>query len=124
MSTQKKQNCVAFIFARGESKGIPRKNIRELDGMPLIAHSINLARSCPSINQVVVSTDDAEISDIALRYGALVPFIRPAHLAGDTSSEHEAWQHAVREYEKIFHKEIDLFISLPCLLYTSPSPRD
>ena len=117
MSIKKRQNCVAFIFARGGSKGVPRKNVRELGGMPLIAHSINVARSCPSVNQVVVSTDDAKISDVALRYGAIVPFVRPAHLAGDMSSEYEAWQHAIREYEVLRNEKIDLFVSLPA---TSP----
>lgn len=105
--------CVAFIFARGGSKGVPRKNVRDLGGMPLIAHSIQRALSCPSVHRVVVSTDDPEIADVALQYGAEVPFIRPKKLAGDKSSEFEAWKHAIREYRKLTGEEFDVFLSLP-----------
>lgn len=110
----KKNNfCVAFIFARGGSKGVPRKNVLELGGMPLIAHSIQCALNCPFVHRVVVSTDDEEIADIALQYGAEVPFIRPKELADDTSSEFEAWKHAIREYQKLTDEEFDVFVSLP-----------
>lgn len=106
-------NCVAFIFARGGSKGVPGKNIRMLGGIPLIAHSIKMAQSCSFIKQVIVSTDDHNISKVAKDFGAEVPFIRPAELAGDHSSEYDAWKHAINEYKKIYQKNIDVFISLP-----------
>lgn len=86
---------IAFIFARGGSKGIPGKNIALLGGLPLIAHSIRQARACPAIAQVVVSTDDEAIAEVARQQGALVPFLRPAELASDKASEWLAWQHAV-----------------------------
>jgi CMP-N-acetylneuraminic acid synthetase len=106
-------NCVAFIFARGGSKGILRKNIRDLAGNPLISYSIKVAKECPSINHIVVSTDDDEIASIARQFGAAVPFMRPPELAGDCSSEYEAWKHAIRMYEQTTEENIDVFLSLP-----------
>ena len=105
----------AFIFARGGSKGVPRKNIRQLGGIPLLAHSIKQAQASPSIARVIVSTDDKEIAAVAMEYGAEVPFMRPAQLAGDRSSEFEAWKHAVEEIQGL--EQFDLFVSLPA---TSP----
>ena len=109
----KQTNCIAFIFARGGSKGVLRKNIKLLGNIPLIAHSINVAQKCPSIAQVIVSTDNEEIAKISKKYGAKVPFIRPAELAQDKSNEYQAWKHAILEYQKIYHKKIDIFVSLP-----------
>ena len=74
---------LALIPARGGSKGIPRKNIAPLGGLPLIAYTIRAALACPSITRVVVSTDDEEIAEVARAHGAEVPFLRPASLAGD-----------------------------------------
>jgi CMP-N-acetylneuraminic acid synthetase len=107
------RNCTAFIFARGGSKGLPRKNIRQLNGIPLIAHSINIAQQCSRIGRIIVSTDDDEIASIALQFGAEVPFMRPAELAGDKSSEFEAWQHAITTLESQLNEKLDVFVSLP-----------
>lgn len=106
---------IAFIFARRGSKGVPGKNIKLLGGKPLIAHSIELALKCPSIAKVIVSTDSPEIAEVAKKYGAEVPFLRPAHLAEDNSSEWLAWRHAVTEVQKA--ETFNYFISLPA---TSP----
>ncbi len=106
---------IAFIFARGGSKGLLRKNIRVLGDRPLIAHSITIAKNCPSISRVVVSTDDKEIADVALEYGAEVPFMRPAELAQDNTPEWLAWQHAIAEIRK--KDSFEKFVSLPA---TSP----
>jgi CMP-N,N'-diacetyllegionaminic acid synthase len=76
-------SCLAIIAARGGSKGIPRKNLRLLADKPLIAYTIETARQCPSIDRVLVSTDDEEIADTAKQFGAEVPYLRPAHLALD-----------------------------------------
>lgn len=105
--------CV--IPARGGSKGLPGKNIRELMGHPLIAHSIMCARMAPSLEKIIVSTDDAEIASTARRYGADVPFIRPGELAGDTAGMIPVLQHALREMEKIDGKEYG------CLLLLDPT---
>lgn len=88
-------SALAFIFARGGSKGIPGKNITLFGWQALIAHSIEQALCHPDIGRVVVSTDDAAIATVACEYGAEVPFLRPPELASDTASEWQAWQHAV-----------------------------
>lgn len=106
----------AFIFARGGSKGVPRKNIRSLAGVPLIGHAIATARRCKSLGEVVVSTDDEQIAEVARDLGAKVPFIRPSELAGDTASEWLAWRHAIA-WSLENEGEFDLFVSLPT---TSP----
>ncbi len=107
---------VAFIFARGGSKGVPRKNIRLLDGKPLIAHSIEVGLATPGVETVVVSTDDAEIAEVARAHGAEVPFLRPAELAQDNSPEWLAWRHAVTWFEQE-RGPFECFVSLPA---TSP----
>jgi N-acylneuraminate cytidylyltransferase len=76
---------IATICARGGSKGLPGKNIRDFHGKPLIVHSIEQALACPQIDAVYVSTDDSAIADIARSAGALVPFMRPADLSQDTT---------------------------------------
>lgn len=88
-------SIVAFIFCRGGSKGLPGKNIRLLGGKPLIAWSIDQARSVRCIDRVIVSTDCEEIAAVARNFGAEVPFIRPMELAQDESSEWLAWRHAL-----------------------------
>ena len=74
---------LVIIPARGGSKGVLRKNIRELNGFPLIYYAINAALKCEAVNRVVVSTEDYEIAEIAVKHGAEVPFIRPKELATD-----------------------------------------
>jgi N-acylneuraminate cytidylyltransferase len=107
---------IAFVFARGGSKGLPGKNIRPLGGKPLIAHSIDIARQCARISRVIVSTDDPAIADAARAAGAEVPFTRPAELATDTASEWLARRHAIDKVEAS-HGRFDVFVSLPA---TSP----
>jgi len=109
---ERKLTNFAFIFARGGSKGVPRKNIKDFAGKPLITHSIELALSSSEIDKVIVSTEDDEIAEIALNSGAEVPFLRPAELAQDNSPEWLAWQHACTEAEKHFGS-FSRFISLP-----------
>ncbi len=110
------KKAIGFIFARGGSKGVKGKNIKLLNGKPLIAYSIECALSCPSISRVIVSTDSQEIVDIAKKYGAEVPFMRPSQLAQDDSPEWLAWQHAV-QFLQDQGQECDVFVSLPA---TSP----
>lgn len=85
MSRQKRNHTVAIIPARGGSKGIPKKNLRELGGLPLIAYSILAAKNAGNIDRVVVSTEDIAIADTAREWGAEVPFLRSRELAGDQS---------------------------------------
>ena len=88
-------DIISLICARGGSKGLPRKNVRPFVGKPLIAHSIEMALKSNFIADVVVSTDDEEISRVAKNYGASVPFMRPANLSGDSAPEWHVWQHAL-----------------------------
>lgn len=106
----------AFVFARGQSKGIPRKNLQPVGGTALIGHAISAAKKCKGVERVIVSTDDDEIADVARGFGADVPFMRPAELASDTAPEWLAWQHGIREAEASYGA-FDTFLSLPC---TSP----
>ena len=101
-----------FIFARGGSKGIPRKNLKLLHGKPLIAWSIETALKCPSIERVIVSTDDKEIAAVSKEYGAEVPFLRPKELAQDDSAEWNAWRHAI-EFLNLRGELFHTFITLP-----------
>lgn len=87
---------VAVIPARGGSKGVPRKNVRRVGGIPLIGRAVAAARSCEVIDRVVVSTDDAEIAATAREWGAEV-IERPAELSGDTASSEAALLHALDE---------------------------
>lgn len=87
--------ATAFIFARGGSKGLPGKNIRQLGGKPLIAWSIEHAQAVKRIKRIIVSTDSEDIAEVAREYGADVPFIRPEELARDDSPEWMAWRHAL-----------------------------
>lgn len=86
---------IAVIPARGGSKRIPRKNIRPFRGKPIIAWSIEAARSCALFDRVIVSTDDVEIADVARHHGAEVPFVRPAELSNDHAGTIEVIAHAV-----------------------------
>jgi pseudaminic acid cytidylyltransferase len=86
----------AIIPARGGSKRIPRKNLREFCGQPIIAYSIRTALASGLFDHVVVSTDDEEIAALAVRYGAAVPFQRPAPLADDHSGTLEVLKHAIQ----------------------------
>jgi N-acylneuraminate cytidylyltransferase len=87
---------LALIPARGGSRGVPRKNVMALAGRPLIAYSICQARASQHVTRTIVSTDDAEIAETALVWGAEVPFMRPAAIAGDNSLDIEAFTHALR----------------------------
>lgn len=86
---------LVIIPARGGSKRIPRKNIRLFCGKPMIAWSIEAALQCGSFDRVVVSTDDAEIAEVASQHGAEVPFLRPAELSGDHAGTLPVIRHAV-----------------------------
>ena len=88
------KNVIALIPARGGSKRVERKNVRELNGKPLIAYTIEAALAANNIDRVIVSTDDKEIAEIALKYGAEVPFIRPIEISGDNSTEFDFHKHA------------------------------
>lgn len=92
----KKQKIIAIIPARGNSKSIPRKNIREFAGYPLIAYSLTAAHRSHFINRIIVSTDNEEIANVSRGYGAEVPFMRPAELALDDTTDYPVFKHALQ----------------------------
>mgnify|MGYP006432755099 CR=1 FL=1 len=91
---------VGIIPARGESKGIERKNIRLLNGLPLIAYSIRAALRSHSVDSVVVSTEDREIAHISKQHGARVPFMRPVELAADETPTEPVLTHLLKSLQK------------------------
>lgn len=107
---------LGVIPARGGSKGVPHKNIRELAGKPLLAYTIEAAANSGIFKRLIVSTDSEEIAAIAKEYGAEVPFLRPDNIAGDTISSDAVILHALRFYE-----EQNLYFEEVCKLQpTSP----
>ena len=92
---------LALIPARGGSKGIPRKNIRNFAGYPLIAWSIAAGSQARTVNRVIVSTDDEEIAEVARGYGAETPFLRPSELAQDRTTDLPVFEHALKWLEEI-----------------------
>lgn len=110
---------VAIIPARGGSKRVARKNIRDFCGKPMIAWSIEAAKSSRVFDRVVVSTDDAEIAATARRHGAEIPFMRPAELADDMTGTRDVIVHAIRALA-----EMKAGPEIVCCLYpTAPFVR-
>lgn len=91
------KRVLAIIPARGGSKGVTRKNIRNLAGMPLIAWTIEEAKKSKYIDRLILSSEDNEIIETAKEYGCDIPFVRPVHLAEDTTSGIEPVLHALKE---------------------------
>ena len=113
---------LALIPARGGSKGIPRKNIRNFAGYPLIAWSIAAAKQAACVTRLIVSTDDEEIAAVARQFGAETPFLRPSQLAQDQTTDLPVFEHALHWLEKNENYEPELVIQLRP---TSPiRPRD
>ncbi len=106
-------STVAFIFARGGSKGLPGKNIKIFSGKPLIAWSIEQAKKLSSIDRVIVSTDCSEIAKVATEYGAEVPFLRPDNISEDDSPEWMAWRHALSFLLEKEGKMPNIMLSIP-----------
>jgi pseudaminic acid cytidylyltransferase len=105
---------IAVIPARGGSKRIPRKNIKEFLGKPMIAWSIETAITSRLFDKIIVSTDDQEIAEVAKNYGAEVPFLRPANLSNDYAGTTEVIAHTTQ-----FLIEQGLFISAVCCIYAT-----
>ena len=103
---------IAIIPARGGSKGLPGKNIKEMCDKPLIAYTIEAALKSKSIDHVILSTDDEEIAAVAKKYGAEVPFMRPAELASDTAIAGDNYIYTIVRLEKEWNTKIDSFVVL------------
>jgi N-acylneuraminate cytidylyltransferase len=107
---------LAIITARGGSKRIPRKNIRPFLGKPIIAYAIEAARQSGLFSEVMVSTDDPEIADIARRYGATIPFLRSASTADDFATTADVLLEVLTQYEQ----QYQLFDFACCIYPTAP----
>lgn len=105
---------IAVIPARGGSKRIPRKNIKNFFGKPMIAWSIEIAIASGLFDQIIVSTDDQEIAEVARRYGAEVPFLRPADLSNDYAGTTEVIAHATQ-----WLIDQGLVVSAVCCIYAT-----
>lgn len=107
---------LAMITARGGSKRIPRKNIKEFNGKPIMAYSIEAALSSGVFDEVMVSTDDEEIAEIAKKYGATVPFMRSEKTSNDFATTVDVIEEVLDEYRKL-GKDFDIFT---CIYPTAP----
>ena len=110
----KKFSILAITLARGGSKGIKNKNIKKINNKPLIYYTIDEALKSKFIDRYIVSTDSLSIANIAKKYGAEAPFIRPKSLAKDSSTSVDALIHAVNWVEKKENKKYDYIIELMC----------
>ena len=115
------KRVIAIIPARGGSRGLPGKNIRELCGKPLIAWSVEKAKKSRYLDEVLVTTDSEDIGEVASRYGASVPFLRPAELATATATTLAAVEHALAFYADTRGESFD-YVAL--LEPTSPLRED
>ena len=111
--------AIAIITARGGSKRIPRKNIKEFCGKPIIAYSIAAAKESGCFDEIMVSTDDEEIAEIAREYGANVPFMRSEATANDYATTADVISEVVNEYKKL-GKTFDVIC---CIYPTAPFIR-
>jgi CMP-N,N'-diacetyllegionaminic acid synthase len=103
---------VASICARGGSKGVPRKNLRLLEGKPLIGRAVEQALACGVFDRVVASTDDPEMARVAREFGAEVPFLRPPELAQDTTNKWDVFRHLVKALEAAADSRVDVIADL------------
>lgn len=107
---------LAIITARGGSKRIPRKNIKDFCGKPILCYSIEAAFQSEAFDEVMVSTDDTEIAGIALKAGASVPFFRSAEMSGDHATTDDVIMEVLQEYQKNGHS----FEAFCCIYPTAP----
>ncbi len=110
----KKKKVLAITLARGGSKEVKNKNIRKINGKPLIWFTIKEALKSKLIDQYIVSTDNQAIKKISQKYGAEVPFLRPKKFSTDKASSVEALQHAVKYLETKENKKFDIIVELMC----------
>jgi len=108
----KSKTILAVITARGGSKSIPRKNIKDLAGKPLIAYTIEAANKSKYLTRTILSTDDKEIAKISKHYGCEVPFTRPDEFAQDESTSMEVVQHALEWLKENEDEEYDYLMIL------------
>lgn len=122
---KKDYQVLALIPARGGSQRVKNKNILPLDGKPLIAYTIEAAKASKLVDRVIVSTDSEEIAEVARKYGAEVPFLRPAELATPESTEYEFHKHALDWLQENENYEPDILVNLyPTTPFRKPDSID
>ncbi len=107
-----KKDVITIILARGGSKGLKNKNLRKLNGKPLIFYPINAAKKSKYIGNIIVSTDSEKIASVAKKFGAVVPFIRPKKLSGSLATTEKTLQHALINYEKLVNRRFKICVFL------------
>lgn len=121
----KEKTVVGVILARGGSKGLPGKNIKKLGRKPLIAYSVESAKQSKYLDRVILTTDSVEIAEIGKRYGAETPFIRPKHLARDSTHTPPVIEHAINHLEKREGFRTDIVVVLqPTTPFRTPAHID
>ena len=108
-------NTIAIITARGGSKRIPRKNIKEFMRKPMLAYAVEAALGSNIFDEVMVSTDDIEIAEVAKKYGAKVPFMRSEKTANDMAMTYDVLEEVIDEYQKIGRNFDNLACIYPCV---------
>lgn len=106
------KRVLGVVPARGGSKGLPRKNLREVAGVPLVVHAGRVASAVSAIDRAVVSTDDDEIAEVAQSAGLVAPFRRPQALSGDRISDIDVLEHAIEECERLDGHRYDVVVML------------
>lgn len=106
---------IAIITARGGSKRIPRKNIKEFMGKPMLAYAIDAAKQSGMFEEIMVSTDDPEIAEIAQKYGAKVPFMRSEKTSNDYATTYDVLKEVTSEYKKLGHEFDNICCIYPCV---------
>ena len=107
-----KNKTICIILARGGSKGLKKKNLRKINGKPLIYYPITDAIQSGVIDHVIVSTDDKQIAKVAKSYGAEIPFMRPKKLAGDLSTTEDGLKYTLLRYEKFTGQKFEFCVFL------------
>lgn len=106
------KNILVTICARGGSKGVPGKNVRLLNGKPLIAYTLEQVKNWNRPKDIIISTDSEQIADVACSLGFEVPFLRPEELAQDDTPKMPVIRHAHLQAENIYHKKYDVIVDL------------
>lgn len=105
-------DVICVVCARGGSKGLPRKNVQMFDGLPLVARPIRHAIESGVIGTVILTTDDEEIAAAGRAAGAVVPFLRPADIAGDLATTEATLKHALVTYEEMIGRKFEIAVFL------------
>ena len=105
-------DIICVVTARGGSRGVPRKNVAKVGGIPLVCRAVDVMLAAQRPDYCFVSTDDDEIAELCRQRGANVPFKRPAELAGDDTPQYPVAQHAIQWYEETFNRRVEILCHL------------